>query len=50
MKFGYLAIAGPFIEGIQMNDDFGAQSALQISPRTNREIFKPRQEKLRRQS
>jgi uroporphyrinogen decarboxylase len=41
----FLAIAGPFIEGIQMNDDFGAQSALQISPRIYREVFKPRQRK-----
>jgi uroporphyrinogen decarboxylase len=41
----FLAIAGPFLEGIQMNDDFGAQSALQISPRVYREIFKPRQQK-----
>jgi len=41
----FLAIAGPFIEGIQMNDDFGAQKALQISPRLYRELFKPRQRK-----
>ena len=41
----YLAIAGPFLEGIQMNDDFGAQSALQLSPRLYRELFKPRQKK-----
>jgi uroporphyrinogen decarboxylase len=41
----FLAVAGPFIEGIQMNDDFGAQSALQISPRLYRELFKPRQRK-----
>ncbi len=39
----FLAVAGPYIEGIQMNDDFGAQNALQISPRTYREVFKPRQ-------
>ena len=39
----YLRIAGPFIEGIQTNDDFGAQTALQISPRLYRELFKPRQ-------
>ena len=39
----YLAIAGPYIEGIQTNDDFGAQTALQISPRLYRELFKPRQ-------
>ena len=39
----FLALAGPFIEAIQMNDDFGSQSALQISPRLYREVFKPRQ-------
>jgi len=39
----YLAIAGPFIEAIQMNDDFGTQNSLQISPRLYREVFKPRQ-------
>lgn len=41
----FLAIAGPFIEAIQMGDDFGTQSALQISPRVYREVFKPRQKK-----
>lgn len=41
----FLAIAGPCIEVIQMNDDFGTQSSLQISPTTYREVFKPRQEK-----
>ena len=41
----FLGIAGPFIEGVQMNDDFGAQTALQISPRIYREVFKPRQRK-----
>jgi uroporphyrinogen decarboxylase len=41
----YLAVAGPFIEAIQMNDDFGAQEALQISPRLYRELFKPRQQR-----
>lgn len=41
----YLEIAGPHICGIQMNDDFGAQDALQISPGIYREMFKPRQEK-----
>jgi uroporphyrinogen decarboxylase len=39
----FLAVAGPFIEAIQMNDDFGAQDALQISPQLYREVFKPRQ-------
>jgi len=38
----FLAVAGPSIEAIQMNDDFGAQEALQISPGMFREIFKPR--------
>ena len=41
----YLAIAGPYIEAIQMNDDYGAQSALQISPNIYRTLFKPRQKK-----
>jgi uroporphyrinogen decarboxylase len=41
----FLAIAGPYIEGIQMNDDFGAQNALQISPKLYREVFKPRHRK-----
>ena len=39
----FLAVAGGHIEAIQMNDDFGAQEALQISPRLYRELFKPRQ-------
>jgi uroporphyrinogen decarboxylase len=39
----FLAVAGPYIEAVQMNDDFGSQSALQISPRLYREVFKPRQ-------
>jgi uroporphyrinogen decarboxylase len=39
----FLAVAGPYLEGIQMNDDFGAQTALLISPRVYREVFKPRQ-------
>jgi uroporphyrinogen decarboxylase len=41
----FLALAGPYLEAIQMNDDFGAQTALQISPRIYRELFKPRQRK-----
>jgi len=41
----FLAIAGPYIEAIQMNDDFGAQDSLQIAPSVYREIFKPRQKK-----
>jgi uroporphyrinogen decarboxylase len=39
----FLAVAGGAIEAIQMNDDFGAQDALQISPQLYRELFKPRQ-------
>jgi uroporphyrinogen decarboxylase len=41
----FLSVAGPCIEAIQMNDDFGAQDALQIAPTIYREIFKPRQKK-----
>lgn len=41
----FLAVAGRSIEAIQMNDDFGAQDALQISPQLYRELFKPRQRK-----
>jgi len=41
----FLAVAGPYIEAIQMNDDFGTQDALQISPTMYREIFKPRQKR-----
>ncbi|MGI9427636.1 MAG: uroporphyrinogen decarboxylase family protein [Bythopirellula sp.] len=41
----YLKIAGPYICAIQMNDDFGAQNNLQISPEIYREMFKPRQRK-----
>ncbi len=41
----FLAIAGPYLEVIQMNDDFGAQDSLQISPRLYRELFKPRQKR-----
>jgi len=41
----YLAIAGPYLSVIQLNDDFGAQDALQISPTLYREMFKPRQAK-----
>lgn len=39
----FLAVAGPYIEAIQTNDDFGTQDSLQISPRLYRELFKPRQ-------
>ena len=41
----FLAVAGPYIEVIQTNDDFGAQEALQIRPELYREMFKPRQRK-----
>ena len=41
----YLAVAGPCIEAIQMNDDFGTQDSLQILPKLYRELFKPRQRK-----
>lgn len=41
----YLAITGPYLSVIQLNDDFGAQDALQISPTMYREMFKPRQKK-----
>lgn len=41
----FLKIVGPYISVIQMNDDFGAQEALQIPPEMYREIFKPRQKK-----
>jgi len=41
----FLAIAGPYIQSIQLNDDFGAQDSLQISPRIYREVFKPCQKK-----
>lgn len=39
----FLAVAGPYIAAIQMNDDFGAQEAPLISPAMYREMFKPRQ-------
>ncbi len=39
----YLKVAGPYLDVIQMSDDFGGQDSLQISPRCYREIFKPRQ-------
>jgi uroporphyrinogen decarboxylase len=41
----FLAVTGRFIEAIQMNDDFGTQDSLQISPKLYRELFKPRQRK-----
>ncbi len=41
----YLAITGPYLSVIHLNDDYGAQDALQISPTMYREMFKPRQRK-----
>lgn len=41
----FLAIAGLYISVIHLNDDFGAQDNLQISPTVYREMFKPRQRK-----
>jgi len=41
----FLAVAGPYIQVIQMSDDFGAQNNLQISPSIYRAVFKPRQKK-----
>lgn len=41
----FLAIAGPYIQAIQINDDFGGQDSLQISAKTYREVFKPWQRK-----
>jgi uroporphyrinogen decarboxylase len=40
-----LSVVGPFIEVIQLNDDFGAQDSLQIPPAFYRSMFKPRQKK-----
>ena len=39
----FLAVAGPYISAIQMNDDLGAQEALQIPPTLYRAMIKPRQ-------
>jgi len=41
----FLAVAGPYICAIQMNDDFGAQENMLISPELYREMIKPRQRK-----
>lgn len=41
----FLAIAGPNIEAIQMNDDYGTQSALMVAPSLYRKIFKPAQKR-----
>lgn len=41
----YLALAGPHLDVIQLNDDLGAQNALQISPDSYRRLFKPRQKR-----
>lgn len=37
----YLAIAGPHIDVLRMNDDMGGQEAMQISPETYRKLIKP---------
>ncbi len=41
----FLSVVGPFIDVIQMNDDFGAQDSMQIPPSLYRSMFKPRQKK-----
>jgi uroporphyrinogen decarboxylase len=41
----FLSVVGPFIDVIQLNDDFGAQDSLQVSPSLYRSLFKPRQKK-----
>ncbi|MFQ6039215.1 MAG: uroporphyrinogen decarboxylase family protein [Candidatus Poribacteria bacterium] len=38
----FLPAVGDYIQIIQMGDDLGTQQAAQISPKTYREIFKPR--------
>ena len=45
LKFleAFLALAGPYISGIQLNDDLGAQEALQVPPTLYRDMIKPRQ-------
>ncbi len=42
----YLEIVGKYVHIIQLNDDFGTQDSLLISPVLYREVFKPRQAKL----
>lgn len=42
----YLKIVGRYVNIIQINDDFGSQDSLLISPKLYREVFKPRQAKL----
>lgn len=42
----YLEIVGKYVNIIQLNDDFGAQESLLISPSLYREVFKPRQAKI----
>ena len=41
----FLKIAGPYMCAVQMNDDFGAQESMLISPELYRELIKPRQSK-----
>jgi uroporphyrinogen decarboxylase len=38
----FLEAVGPYIQIIQMGDDLGTQTGLQISPRMYRDLFKPR--------
>ena len=42
----YLEIVGKYVNIVQLNDDFGAQESLLISPNLYRKVFKPRQAKL----
>lgn len=41
----FMAIAGPYVCAVQLNDDFGAQEALLINPELYRSMIKPRQAK-----
>jgi len=41
----FLAITGPYICAVQINDDFGSQDNLLIPPAMYRELFKPRQQR-----
>lgn len=38
----FLEAVGPYVEMVQLADDFGTQRSLMISPRLFREMFKPR--------
>ncbi len=39
----FLSVVGPYIDIVLFSDDFGMQTGPQISPRTYREFFQPRQ-------